>query len=295
MENGLVAIILVNYNGFDDTVECIKSIEAVNYPNYKIIVVDNASTMKPSDQQIEYITKNSTYIEAKKNLGFSSGNNIGIEKAKEFKPKYYLLLNNDTVVSPDFLTILVKAAEENENVGIVTGKINFFSEPSRIWFGGGSFDYKIGVPNHDRWNAIDGGPTGEVKDITFASGCLMLIPYNIIDDYGMLDESFFLYAEDTEYCCRILKANKRILYCEDALIYHKVNSSTSKMSVSSQYYMTRNNLYVATEYGNNRFQALRYSVIDSIKHVLKGRAKLGVILRAYIDYAKNITGEYKKK
>lgn len=293
MENPLVAIVLVNYNGFEDTVECIKSIQSIKYDNYVIIVVDNASTASPADSQIKYICENSVYVQSRMNLGFSGGNNLGIKAAEQFNPQYYLLLNSDTVVTPDFLNILIETAEKNDNVGIVTGKINFFSEPTKIWFGGGKFDFKRGIGSHMRYNTTDYGSTGEVFDISFATGCLMLIPQKTIAECGMLEESFFLYAEDTEYSCRVLKGGKRILFCEDALIYHKVSSSTSKMSISSQYYVIRNNLYVAVQYGNNRFLAYCYSFIQSTKLVLKGRVKIKAIFQAYADFAKNIKGMYR--
>ena len=92
------------------------------------------------------------YIESAENLGFSGGNNIGIRKAIENEFDYMLLLNNDTTVEPDFLSILIDAATKKNNVGIVGGKIAFYSKPSHLWYGGGHMDEKLGGGAHERCN-----------------------------------------------------------------------------------------------------------------------------------------------
>lgn len=105
-----VAIIIVNYNGAEDTIECVKSLNKINYDNYKIFVIENGSSKKPTKEQIDYLKGQTVYIESAENLGFSGGNNIGIRKAIENEFDYVLLLNNDTTVEPDFLSILIDAA-----------------------------------------------------------------------------------------------------------------------------------------------------------------------------------------
>ena len=121
-----VAIIIVNYNGAEDTIECVKSLNKINYDNYKIFVIENGSSKKPTKDQIDYLKGQTVYIESAENLGFSGGNNIGIRKAIENEFDYMLLLNNDTTVEPDFLSILIDAATKKNNVGIVGGKNSFF-------------------------------------------------------------------------------------------------------------------------------------------------------------------------
>ena len=117
-----LSIIIVNYNGAEDTIECVKSLNKINYDNYKIFVIENGSSKKPTKEQIDYLKGQTVYIESAENLGFSGGNNIGIRKAIENEFDYMLLLNNDTTVEPDFLSILIDAATKKNNVGIGYGR-----------------------------------------------------------------------------------------------------------------------------------------------------------------------------
>ena len=139
-----VSVVLVNYNGYKDTVDCLKSLSRVDYDNFDVIVVDNASTELPTKDEMAYIKSQALFLPVQHNLGFSGGNNIGIEQAIKNGAAYVLLLNNDTTVEPDFLKNMVEAAKNGRDVGIVTGKIRFFSRPDYIWFGGGYFDNRDG-------------------------------------------------------------------------------------------------------------------------------------------------------
>lgn len=288
-----VFIILVNFNGYEDTIKCIESLKNINYANYDIVVVDNGSTVQPTNQQINYLKNNVILLEMKSNLGFSGGNNIGISYAKKHGAEFVLLLNNDTTVEKNFLSILVQTALSNADAGIVGGKIRYYSEPNKIWFGGGTYNFDNGFVNHQRMNELDENSSSKIKEITFMTGCLMLIPINVIDNIGLLDESFFLYAEDAEFSCRVLKKGYKIIYCEDSIIYHKVSSSTKAGSFNSQYYNVRNNLYVAKKYCNHIFKSYRTLGMFWIKLVLKRRMNLMPVLRGWLDYSRGITGSIK--
>ena len=120
----LVAIILVNYNGYRDTVNCVHSILLSEYKNYKIIVVDNASTNNEELKKDKFLNENTDLLFLDKNIGFSGGNNRGIEYAQKlYDPAYYLLLNNDTEIQDKALGELVETFERTENCGLATGKI----------------------------------------------------------------------------------------------------------------------------------------------------------------------------
>lgn len=288
-----VFIILVNFNGYEDTIKCIESLKNISYVNYDIVVVDNGSTVQPTNQQINYLKNNVILLDMKTNLGFSGGNNIGISYAKMHGAEFVLLLNNDTTVEKNFLSILVQTALSNADVGIVGGKIRYYFEPNKIWFGGGTYDFDNGFVNHQRMNELDENSSTKIREITFMTGCLMLIPITVIDNIGLLDESFFLYAEDTEFSCRVLKKGYKIIYCEDSIIYHKVSSSTKAGSFNSQYYNVRNNLYVAKKYCNNIFKSYRTLGLFWIKLLFKRKMNLLPILRGWLDYSRGITGPIK--
>ena len=285
---------MVNYNGFNDTVECVESLKKISYSNYEIIVVDNHSTEAPTAWQLEYLQLHTRYIANNINLGFSGGNNVGIQMAKELGAQYVLLINNDTTVKEDFLDVLVEASIKNPNCGIVGGKIKFHKHPDLIWFGGGEFDKKTGEGKHQRWNCVDNENIDEIKKVTFLTGCLMLIPMSVISTVGMLEEKYFLYSEDTEYCCRVMASQYQLLYCDNAVIFHKVSASTGEKSDISQYYMIRNKLYIVKEYCEKTYLCYARIFWKLAKDIVRGRMDLMPNLRGVYDFMRGKTGQWKR-
>lgn len=290
-----VYVVLVNYNGFLDTKECIESLSNITYENYEIIVVDNASTVEVDEETLSFIKEKAVYIESDTNIGFSGGNNIGIEHALKNGADYILLLNNDTAVEPDFLDVLVSNSIEAPNAGIVGGKIKYYSNPNMIWFGGGFFDRDTGKIGHERYNEVDLKSTNTIRSISFMTGCLMLIPVKIIQEVGKLEEKYFLYSEDTDYCCRVMDAGYDLLFCEDAVIYHKINASTGKSSNLMTYYTTRNKLFIARDFTTRPLKIYFDLSVQFIKDWLRRRKHMKPIISAYIDFIKNKSGKTSRK
>ncbi len=290
----LVTIIIVNYNGYNDTVECIKSLNNIEYDNFQIIVVDNGST-KSDTASIKYIIDNCCYIFSDVNLGFSGGNNLGIKYAKEnFSPEYYLLLNNDTVVKKDFLSKLVIAAEENKDAGIITGRIYYYDNPMMLWFAGGTFDLEYGIANHVEFNKIDYEKRIPKKEIEFATGCMILVPDKTIEKVGLLDESYFLYSEDADFSRRVRNAGLKIIYEDKSIIYHKVSKS-SKSSDNVSYYMVRNNLILVKQYARKRKRAYIKFCISIIKAIICSEIELSIAVEAFRDFILHKTGKRGQK
>lgn len=288
-----ICIILVNYNGYDDTVECIKSIQKSNYDNYKIIIVDNGSNDKEKLLNDDYINDVADIIISEDNLGFSGGNNLGIKYAKDkYNPEYYLLLNNDTVINEDTISNLKKGFDFDDRAGIVTGKIYYFSDPKTIWAAGGKFDFNTGIADQPELGKVDNENKYEgTYEISFATGCTMLISKDVIDSVGYLEENYFLYAEDTDYCCRVLKEGFKIIYTGKAIIYHKVSASTGKQSTMQQYYMFRNNLYIIQKYCNKPVYGYIRRIYRTIKEMKYEHYSLNILYRAWKDFRKNIIGK----
>jgi len=221
----LVYIILVNWNGMRDTLECLQSLEQVSYSKFKILVVDNAS----SDGSVEEISKQYPKVEFicnKENLRFAGGNNVGIEYALKQKAEYVLLLNNDTTVEKNFLSELVNAFENNANVGIAGAKIFYFSDKKRIWYAGGRVNLKTGITSHRGIRHIDNEQFNKTEETDYITGCCMLLKREVIDEVGMLDESYFIYGEDADWCLRAKKVGYKLLYVPSAIVYHKVSVSS---------------------------------------------------------------------
>ena len=291
--NENICIILVNYNGYDDTVECIKSIENSDYDNYKIILVDNGSKDKNKILNDNYINNAADVIISEENLGFSGGNNLGIKYAQEkYDPEYYLLLNNDTVITKDTISNLKKGFDFDSKAGIITGKIYYFSEPKTIWAAGGKFNFNTGIADQPELGKIDDGVQYEnTCEVSFATGCTMLISKQVINTVGYLEESYFLYAEDTDYCCRVLNAGFKIIYVGKALIYHKVSASTGKQSNMQQYYMFRNNCYIIKKYCNKPLYGYARRIYRTIKEMKYEHYSLRVLYKAWRDFHKGIIGK----
>jgi hypothetical protein len=248
--NPKVFIIILNWNGCNDTIECIESLKNVTYGNFSVVVVDNSST----DNSIDVIPKkyrDVAFIEMKKNTGFAGGNNIGINYALERGADYILLLNNDTTVEPNFLTELVKTAETDKNAGILGPKIYFHSEPARIWFAGGKLNWLKTKGTHPDYLKIDNkmNPAGNPKKVDYITGCCLLIKKDVIKKIGLMNEDYFLYYEDADWCLRAHKAGWQIIFVPASVIYHKQSQSTRERSFPYVYYHSRNGLVMGSRYG----------------------------------------------
>ncbi|MGE5797532.1 MAG: glycosyltransferase family 2 protein [Ignavibacteria bacterium] len=240
-----IGIVILNWNGLKDTIECIESLKKLAYPNVKIFVVDNKSLDDEAQKLATYYNGLIQVIPLIENIGFSGGNNAGIKVSLEQKTDFILILNNDTVVEPDFLEPLIKKFEDDEKTGIAAPQINYYSEPGRIWSDGGRIKKFFGS-GYAYSDKLENESDKKDKSVTFVSGCCMLVKKEVFREIGLFDENFFLYVEDTDFCCRVLNAGYRIYVVPKSKIYHKVGASTKKdFSSFPLYYTTRNRLYFA--------------------------------------------------
>jgi GT2 family glycosyltransferase len=217
-----VSVIILNWNGLLNTLECLESLKKITYQNYDIILIDNGS--EGNDVRIlkEKFGDCIRLIENNLNSGFTEGNNIGIRLAiKETSPDYILLLNNDTVVAVDFLDQLVAVAEKNPLIGIVGPKIYFYNQPEKIQFTMAKIDLWRGKVIQIGYNEIDRGQYDTLQEIESCEGSCFLIRREVMEKIGGLDSEYFAYWEDTDYCLRARKAGFRIVYCPLSKIWHK--------------------------------------------------------------------------
>lgn len=257
-----VMVVLLNYRGAEDTIDCLQSLLDISYPNYRIIIVDNDSPDE-SFGKIEQHLKSGciehffchssdmmvgsgsdlplvTLIQSGRNGGYGYGNNIGIKYALANKADYVLILNNDTVVDPGFLEPLVQKCEDDDCVGITTGKIYFYDRPDVLWFNGGKYHPYTTKIEHINFNEKDIGQQPP-SEITFISGCMWLIPKQIFAIVGYINEEYFMYVEDLEYCQRVLEQGYTLNVCEKSKLWHKVgNASGGYLSEFSVYWTARN-------------------------------------------------------
>lgn len=237
-----VAVIILNWNGRDYTLACLRSLQTVDYPDFEIVLVDNHST-DDSVAAIRAQFPNITLIETETNLGFVGGNNVGLRYAQEKSFDAALLLNNDTEVSPEFLRLLVNAAAADPKIGIVGPSVYYFDEPETFWSAGGSIDWQNGTTAMVGLNQRDTGQFGTVpRPVDFVTGCALLIKMDVVEKIGPLDDRFFVYYEETEWCVRAARAGFRILHVPAAKIWHKISLQAREASPQVHYYMIRNRL-----------------------------------------------------
>jgi hypothetical protein len=243
-----VIIIILNWNGLNDTLECLESVKIVTYSNYSTILVDNGS----EDGSVDIIRRaypDIDIIENGRNLGFAEGNNVGIRKALGYNSDYILLLNNDTVVTPGFLKELVEASEKDENIGIVGPKICYYDEPSLIWSVGGRINLFTGSFRNIGENRNEKNYTG-VNNVDYVTGCALLIKTEVIKKIGLMDTDYFLYFEETDWNVKAKKAGYLTVVNCNTHILHKVGASIKKVKGIYYYYNARNTLLFMKNNGN---------------------------------------------
>lgn len=219
-------IILVNYNGYRDTRECIESLRQLSRPPC-VVIVDNASKDAHELENLSAIYSPLHIIYNTENIGFGRANNVGIHWAQENVAFDYLcLLNNDTVVTLDFLEHLKKPFENDPKIGITTGKIFYEADRDIIWYGGGEINFTRGWPRIADYNkAPSREGANSSKYVSFVSGCLMLFTKDSIASLNGFDEDFFMYCEDLELCLRANNEGIKMYYSADSVIYHKVQGN----------------------------------------------------------------------
>lgn len=238
-----LAVVLVNYNGKDYNEACIESVRANRIDGeVRIIVVDNASGDGSMEiLQERYRTEEQIELaQLDDNYGFSYANNVGIRLARTWGADAVLLLNNDTEIEETMLQELLACAKRHPDSMIVP-KIYYSDARERIWSAGGSVSPVIRKVRHIGLDEEDRGQYDEERRTFFATGCCLLLPMQVIERAGVLDERFFLYYEDTEYSFRLRELGIDIFYCPKAVMYHKVGaSSRGADSPLCAYYIARN-------------------------------------------------------
>lgn len=222
MMDSKVAAVILSYNNTLDTIACVRSVAESNWPLLAIYVVDNGSRPEVVSELKEHLLKfpSAKLICATQNLGFAAGMNLGIKEALAGGANYILILNNDTVLERDAVAELVRGVNGAPHAAIAAPKILYYHDKSTLWFAGSnkSFPY----PKHRGMGQKDQSQFDTLREISFATGCAMLVKTEILEELGLLDERFFFGMEDREFSLRCLRRGLKILYVPSSIIYHKV-------------------------------------------------------------------------
>lgn len=265
-----VAIIILHFGKLQNTKECLESISKLKINNYKleIIVVDNAAEEQFKGEKVKI-------IRTEKNLGYAGGNNVGIKHALRHGADYIVILNNDTIVSPNLIVALLQTFKETPNTGIISPKIyfapgfEFHKERYKrqhlgkvIWYMGGKIDWNNILVSHKNVDEVDKGQFNQTGDTDSASGACMMIKKEVFEKIGLLDDTYFLYWEDADFSQRAKKAGFRVLCTPNAFIWHKASGSSRIGGQLHDYYLTRNRLLFGMRYGSvrSKFALIRESI-----------------------------------
>lgn len=250
------AIIILNYNGAQDTIECVKSISCIECPN-DIIVVDNASQYDCYKQLKHDLPENVLLIQSGCNLGYAGGNNIGIRYAYDKEYSYICVLNNDTIVVEDFLSECIYELESNRNIAFIGPTIVNYSDGKVQSTGGdininkGFVDCKNGGKEYRR--------EPKIVQSDYIGGACMVFRRDIIDEVGVIPESYFLFYEETEWCYKAMKQGYKNFCLNCTQIVHKGSMSIDKISGLNEYLMSRNRIAFLRRNCPNKVMAfLRY-------------------------------------
>jgi glycosyltransferase involved in cell wall biosynthesis len=177
-----VSIIILNWNGLDDTIECLESLKRISYPNYEVILIDNGSEKNDAEILRQRFGDYAHVIHNEKNLGFAQGNNVGIKHVlKNSKPDFILLLNNDTVVDTEFLGALVAAGERDPKTGILGPKLLCYAQPTRFQAAGGIINWRSGLTSPIGGGETDKGQFNRLREVDWVPGCALLIKREVIE------------------------------------------------------------------------------------------------------------------
>lgn len=244
-----VAIIILNWNGWKDTIECLESVFRIDYPNYQVIVVDNGSTDNSVVMIKKWIGKRKKIflIQNKKNLGFAAGNNLGIKFAMKLGADYFLILNNDTIIEPETLLELTNVLGKKKEYGVVGPSIYFYNNSNKLQFSKYKKVKKI------------------IEDVSI-SGCCFLIKKEIIKKIGFLDPAFFLFTEEKDFMIRAKEAGYNVLYVPTkSKVLHKFSATVSQYSKIQHYHMGRSVIILLKKHPMTLLSVILFLVIHTIK------------------------------
>jgi GT2 family glycosyltransferase len=235
-------IVVLNWNSAGETVTAVASLQKIDYPNFRILIIDNASE-DSSLATLRALTREDVeLLESPINTGYTGGCNLGMKRALEMEAKYVWLLNNDAVVDPRTLSSIVATAERDASIGLVTPRIAALNE-DRLTFAGGvlSLTDRLYNETHDpviaeEWNA-------RYPDAGLVIGTAMLVRTELIRKIGTLDTSFFAYFEDVDYSARSTRAGFRNVVDPNSVVRHlEKNRNAKPLEIKPHYwyYMSRN-------------------------------------------------------
>ncbi len=246
MSDPFVITVILNTNRREDTLACIDSLAGSSYKNHKIMVLDNAST-DGSATAIRAAFPDVQIIELTENLGYAGNNNVGIIEAVAQEADWVFVLNEDTILDPECLAEMVRTGERDPKIGIVGPMVYHYDEPDLIQSAGGALSANWDS-QHIAQNEEDRGQFPQPHLVDWISGCAIMVRTNVIEAVGPLDERFFYYWEETEWCLRAGRAGWQVMHVPAAKLWHKGVQRDYRPGPNVTYYSTRNRFLMMSKH-----------------------------------------------
>lgn len=236
-QHPMVSVVSVNYRQEVVTCDMLDSLRQIRYPNYEVIVVDNGSE---ADHHALFRRHHPEVqvLRSSENLGFAGGTNLGIRQSQG---EYILLLNNDTIVPPDFLSPMVEVLKQHDRVGMTSPKILYYDQPDVIQYAGAGSIHpvtgrgeKIGHLKQDDGSYAKGRPTD------LCNGACMLVRRRVFEEVGLLPECYFMYYEEHDFCERARQRGWQCYYTGASYIFHRQSLTMGRSNPLKTYYLFRN-------------------------------------------------------
>jgi GT2 family glycosyltransferase len=276
-----LALVILHFSQLDLTEACLASVKQLETKGFELeVIVVNNNPLEEIDS-LKKKFPGFVFLKTPKNLGYAGGNNFGIKRALKDNTDFILLLNNDTLLDKKIILELLKAAKNNQQVGILGPKIYFapghefhqkrYQEKDKgkvIWYAGGLLDWQNIIASHQGVDEVDQGQYDHLKDTDFVSGCAMLIKKEVFKKIGLFDEDYFLYLEDVDFCWRTKQAGYKIFFVPLAKVWH-VNAGSSEIGGPlHDYYLTRNRMLFGSKYASLRTKLAL--IRESLRILFKG-------------------------
>ena len=295
-----VWVVVLNRRGRAYTIDCLRAVAALSYPNLSLVLIDNGCE-EFSAEEVTQLVPGAHYLRVTINRGFTGGVNLGIQYALGHGGEYVFLLNNDATIEPSAISELIQVAQSDPHIGIVGAKLLQLDAPGRLESAGLSVDLQRGRIYQIGFGEPDDGQYDATMDTTAVSGGAMLLSRAVLERLSGFDDRYFRYLEDVDVCLRARQAGFRVVFASRARVHHKgkgmAGGHTSPLIL---YYSVRNHLMLMREHGiGGRLTRLaRIPIICGLYAAYAlgragglGWAGLPAVWHGWLDYTRGIVGE----
>lgn len=281
-----IVVVILNYNGYADTIECIKSVRASTY-KCRLIVIDNASPRNDAELLSAYLNDDEMLLRASANLGYAGGCNLGLDFAFRNGADAVFVLNNDTWVDANCLAQLISALNLKNDIGIVGPKILFYDDPLTVAFAGITVDPKRVKYERLGYLDSDSGQFESLIPTSYQEGCALLITRNCYNTIGGFDVELWSYWEENDLCFRARSKGFEVMCQQSAKVWHKVSASFGdyyNRSPAAVYFQVRNWVLFHRRYAGNRIETTG-AILRILSRV--PRQALGILIKGKRNRIKN--------